>query len=120
MLFDCFYLYLFIDEVLYNFFIFLFFMPQLDLSMFFYHILAFTYFFFSIYLFIRGSFIPNISTIMKYRKKITYYFIFQKEFFLKKYNFFNFFLDTKVNSLINSYLKIIFKYIFITNLIFSF
>lgn len=44
-------------------------MPQLDKYIFFSQIISFTFFFGLIYIFIRGSMVPNISKILKYRKK---------------------------------------------------
>lgn len=44
-------------------------MPQLDKYIFFNHVVTLTIFFFLIYIFIRKSVIPQISTTLKYRKK---------------------------------------------------
>ena len=44
-------------------------MPQLDKYIFFNHIVSLTIFFFLIYIFIRKSVVPEISTVLKYRKK---------------------------------------------------
>lgn len=44
-------------------------MPQLDKYIFFNHIISLTIFFFLIYVFIRKSVVPEISTVLKYRKK---------------------------------------------------
>lgn len=44
-------------------------MPQLDKYIFFNHVISLTIFFFLIYIFIRQSVIPEISTLLKFRKK---------------------------------------------------
>lgn len=44
-------------------------MPQLDKYIFFNHVVTLTIFFCLIYIFIRKSVIPQISTTLKYRKK---------------------------------------------------
>jgi len=44
-------------------------MPQLDKYIFFNHVVTLTIFFFLIYIFLRKSVIPQISTTLKYRKK---------------------------------------------------
>lgn len=95
-------------------------MPQLDLAIFFFHIVCFTFFFFLIYIYIRGSFIPNLSALIKYRKKLINYFIVQKDFFLNKFVSFNLFLETKITIILNLYFKFIVKYFFLTNSILSY
>lgn len=44
-------------------------MPQLDKYIFFNHVISLTIFFLLIYVFIRGTVVPQISTTLKYRKK---------------------------------------------------
>ena len=44
-------------------------MPQLDKYIFFNHVVTLTIFFCLIYIFVRKSVIPQISTTLKYRKK---------------------------------------------------
>lgn len=44
-------------------------MPQLDKYIFFNHVVSLTFFFALIYIFVRKSVVPNISTTLKYRKK---------------------------------------------------
>jgi hypothetical protein len=95
-------------------------MPQLDLAIFHYHIICFTIFFLFIYIYIRASFIPNLSALVKYRKKLVNYFIVQKNFFLNKFISFNSFLEVKIIAILNLYLKFILKYFFWTNSILSF
>lgn len=92
-------------------------MPQLDLAIFCFHIFCFTFFFFVTYLYIRASFIPNLSGLIKYRKKLINYFFFQKLFFLNQFNSFNTFLEIKIISILVSYLKFILRYFFLTNFI---
>jgi len=44
-------------------------MPQLDKYIFFSQITYLTFFFFLIYLYVRGTIVPKISTLLKYRRK---------------------------------------------------
>ena len=62
-------------------------MPQLDKYIFFNQIIYLTFFFFLIYVYIRGLVIPEISSILKYRKK--------------KFDLFN----SQINSYINNLLS---------------
>jgi len=67
-------------------------MPQLDLYMFTYQLHVFGSFYFLIYVYLRGVVIPNLSTIMKYRKKLGQYLS------VKDVYFFNFFEKFKALS----------------------
>lgn len=95
-------------------------MPQLDLAMFSFHIVSFSFFFFLMYLYIRGSFIPNISSLIKYRKRLSGYFFIQKNFFDNKLVYLNSLVETKVSSVLSLYLKFVLKYFLLTNFILSY
>jgi len=62
-------------------------MPQLDKYIFFNHIITLTIFFCLIYIFIRKSVVPNISSTLKYRKKRINLFNSELEDYEKVYNF---------------------------------
>lgn len=49
-------------------------MPQLDKYIFFNQIIYLTFFFSLVYVYIRGTVVPKISTLLKYRKKRVYLF----------------------------------------------
>lgn len=49
-------------------------MPQLDKYIFFNQIIYLTFFFSLVYIYIRGTVVPKISTLLKYRKKRIYLF----------------------------------------------
>ena len=91
-------------------------MPQLDKYIFFNHVVTLTIFFCLIYIFIRKSVVPNMSSILKYRKKRIN--LFHSEFadYEKVYNFsktefenkgkvFNSQILDNLNSLIDFYNK---------------
>ena len=62
-------------------------MPQLDKSIFFNHVITLTIFFCLIYIFIRKSVVPNISSTLKYRKKRIDLFNTELADYEKAYNF---------------------------------
>ena len=70
-------------------------MPQLDKYIFFNQIIYLTFFFALIYFYIRGTVIPKISTILKYRKKKAYFFNNQIEGYSKVLNFSKTLFDKK-------------------------
>lgn len=91
-------------------------MPQLDKYIFFNHIVSLTIFFALIYVFIRKSVVPNISTVLKYRKKRLALFNNQILSYNKLLNFSRTIFDKKgkayvdkllenINKLINFYNK---------------
>lgn len=62
-------------------------MPQLDKYIFFNHVVTLTIFFCLIYIFIRKSVVPNISSTLKYRKKRINLFNSEFEDYEKVYTF---------------------------------
>lgn len=62
-------------------------MPQLDKYIFFNHVITLTIFFCLIYIFIRKSVVPNISSTLKYRKKRIDLFNTELADYEKAYNF---------------------------------
>ena len=62
-------------------------MPQLDKYIFFNQILYLTFFFLLIYMYIRGTVVPKLSTLLKYRRKKTELFNIQLEGYLKILSF---------------------------------
>jgi|TARA_R110000744_G_scaffold269171_2_gene382538 hypothetical protein len=70
-------------------------MPQLDKYIFFNHVVTLTIFFCLIYIFIRKSVVPQISTTLKYRKKKIGSFNSGLEDYKKAYNFSKIDLETK-------------------------
>jgi hypothetical protein len=90
-------------------------MPQLDLSTFFFNIWIITFIYLFIYIIVRGSFVMYISSIFKYRKKITDYLIFQKNFFSIKFFRFTLFLENFFNIFLSIYLKFVLQYFWIIN-----
>lgn len=70
-------------------------MPQLDKYIFFNHVVTLTIFFCLIYIFIRKSVVPQISTTLKYRKKKISSFNSGLEDYKKAYNFSKIDLETK-------------------------
>lgn len=70
-------------------------MPQLDKYIFFNQIIYLTFFFTLIYMYIRGTVVPKISTLLKYRKKRVTLFQTQLEGYVKVLNFSKSFFDKK-------------------------
>ena len=62
-------------------------MPQLDKYIFFNHVISLTIFFTLIYIFIRKSVVPEISSLLKFRKKKTAEFTTQLADYEKLLNF---------------------------------
>jgi hypothetical protein len=62
-------------------------MPQLDKYIFFNHVISLTIFFALIYIFIRKSVVPEISSLLKFRKKKTAEFTTQLADYEKLLNF---------------------------------
>jgi hypothetical protein len=62
-------------------------MPQLDKYIFFNHVVTLTIFFCLIYIFIRKSVVPHISTTLKYRKKRINLFNSELEDYKKAFDF---------------------------------
>lgn len=62
-------------------------MPQLDKYIFFNQIVYLTFFFSLIYIYIRGTVVPKLSTLLKYRKKRVDLFSEQIEGYSKVLNF---------------------------------
>lgn len=78
-------------------------MPQLDLYMFTYQLHVFGFFYFIIYIYLRGIVIPNISTVIKYRTK------FSEILRSKNLYFLNFFENSNIkvlNKMLTRHLKI--------------
>jgi len=73
-------------------------MPQLDLYMFTYQLHVFGVFYFLIYVYLRGVVIPNISTIIKYRKKLGQYLNVKDEYFFGFFQKFKSLAENKINS----------------------
>lgn len=89
-------------------------MPQLDKYIFFNQIVYLTFFFFLIYVYIRGTVIPVISTTLKYRKKKAYNLLSEIDYYSKLLasskslldkhgKIFVIFLSEKLNKLNNFY-----------------
>ena len=62
-------------------------MPQLDKYIFFNHVVTLTIFFFLVYMYLRKSVIPQISSTLKYRKKRINLFNTELENYKKIYEF---------------------------------
>lgn len=62
-------------------------MPQLDKYIIFNLITYLTFFFTLIYFYVRGTVIPKLSTLLKYRKKKAYLFTTQIDGYIKVLNF---------------------------------
>ena len=62
-------------------------MPQLDKYIFFNHVVTLTIFFFLVYMYLRKSVIPQISSTLKYRKKRINLFNTELENYKKVYEF---------------------------------
>ena len=91
-------------------------MPQLDKYIFFNHVVTLTIFFFLVYMYLRKSVIPHISSTLKYRKKRINLFNTELENYKKVYDFSKIEFETKgkdfsiksfenLNTLINFYNK---------------
>ena len=61
-------------------------MPQLDKYIFFNHVVTLSVFFFLVYVYLRGSVIPYISSTLKYRKKRVNLFTNELENYTKTYD----------------------------------
>jgi len=85
-------------------------MPQLDKYIFFNHVVSLTIFFALIYVFIRKSVVPEISTTLKYRKKRLVLFNSQIASYDKLLNFSKTIFDKKgkvfVDKLLENVIKI--------------
>ncbi len=62
-------------------------MPQLDKYIFFNHVVTLTIFFFLVYMYLRKSVIPHISSTLKYRKKRINLFNTELENYKKVYDY---------------------------------
>jgi hypothetical protein len=93
-------------------------MPQLDLSTFFFHSWLIIFIYLFIYILVRGSFAMYISSILKYRRKLVDYLIFQKNFFFIKFVTFSSFLENIFNIFLVLYVKSVLKYFLMLNHIF--
>lgn len=62
-------------------------MPQLDKYIFFNHVVTLTIFFFLVYMYLRKSVIPHISSTLKYRKKRINLFNNELENYKKVYDY---------------------------------
>ena len=82
-------------------------MPQLDKYIFFNHVISLTIFFFLIYIFIRGSVVPEISTLLKYRKKKLDFFSSELKEYEKIFNFGKIKFKNKGNGVLISLLKVL-------------
>lgn len=76
-------------------------MPQLDKYIFFNQILYLTFFFLLIYMYIRGTVVPRLSTLLKYRKKRVELFNVQLEGYSKILSFSRSFFNKKGKSYLN-------------------
>ena len=93
-------------------------MPQLDLAIYSLHIICFITLYVVIYLFLRGGFILNISSLFKYRNRLFEYFSGKKNYFLEQFTLFITFLDIKIKMIINLYFTFILNYFILINFIF--
>jgi hypothetical protein len=93
-------------------------MPQLDPAISNNHIIFFIILYMFMYLFLRGGLVLNISSVLKYRKKILDYFLYQKDYFFNKFVLFNLFLNIKIKAIISLYFNFILNYFSIINFIF--
>lgn len=73
-------------------------MPQLDLYMFTYQLHVFGGFYFLIYVYLRGIVIPNLSTIIKYRKKLGQYLSVKDVYFFNFFEKFKSLAENKINT----------------------
>lgn len=75
-------------------------MPQLDKYIFFNHVVSLSFFFWLIYIFIRGAAVPQLSGLLKYRKKRLDFFSKELSQFEIKLNFSKTKYETKGKNLL--------------------